>query len=76
MEKQDLINYCTCRDFDYINVLHIAKLSKSYDVPTEAEYIEERDKFNRDMEAYFKDAHMSGTDERVYDFPFTDAELG
>ncbi len=64
MGKQELINYCICRDFSYADVLVVGLRIKCEDFPTVTEYTLAYEKFNEDLVKEYNDV------------PFTDAELG
>lgn len=73
MEKQELIDYCTCRDFRYSDLIALTKLhAELSNIPTEQEYNEGLAKFNSDMEEYFKSSANTGTDGGMDDLSFED----
>jgi hypothetical protein len=61
MTKEDLLGFCWCRDFSYTDLMAVAKLDNSPDIPTAEEYYAYVQKENRIMMDTFTKAYVDDT---------------
>lgn len=75
MEKQELSLYCWLREFNYGELLNIAKLTNTNetDIPTEMEYCNEYLRLDKQMYSTFKQDHETNTGSKI-DLPFSFAD--